>query len=205
MTARRTRMTAPQRRESILDAATTVFAEAGYHRTRASDIAARLGISEPVVFQNFGSKAALYAAVLDRVVGQSDERLNALLVTDVGSHRSVSALLAHVLAPEHVERMHSRGALGALLADAAGLTGDPEVAEPARHAIARVAQTLAGLLREGQQAGDIRADLDPEAGAWWLVTLLSASAFRAAVMPDPAVLEPKLVAMTLGMLVSSTE
>jgi AcrR family transcriptional regulator len=30
-----------------------------------------IGVSEPVIFQNFGSKAALYAAVLDRVVGES--------------------------------------------------------------------------------------------------------------------------------------
>ena len=57
--ARRTRMTAEQRRTSILDAATEVFAAAGYRAGKVSDVAARVGVTEPVIFQNFGSKAAL--------------------------------------------------------------------------------------------------------------------------------------------------
>lgn len=77
-----------------------------------------------------------------------------------------------------------------------------EVAEPARQAIARVAQTLTDLPRSGQHAGDIRADLDPAAGAWWLLTLLSAGGFRAAAMPHHAALESQLTALTLGMLTS---
>lgn len=53
------RLTAPERRESILRAATEVFSETGYLRGRTSLIAARAGVSEPVVFNNFGTKPAL--------------------------------------------------------------------------------------------------------------------------------------------------
>src|SRR5215467_11343064 len=93
--ARRTRLTAEQRRESILKAATEVFAATGYRAGKVSDVAARVGVSEPVVFQNFGSKAALYAAVLDRVAGQVRAELQDL----AGQHGSASDLLAHVLSP----------------------------------------------------------------------------------------------------------
>src|SRR5487761_1059701 len=61
--ARRTRLTAGQRRETILEAATEVFAASGYRAGKVSDVAARIGVTEPVIFQNFGSKAALFAAV----------------------------------------------------------------------------------------------------------------------------------------------
>src|SRR5947208_14385933 len=74
---RRTRLTAEQRRESILNAASEVFAAAGYRAAKVSDVAARIGVSEPVIFQNFGSKEALYAAVLDRVAHRSPAELHA--------------------------------------------------------------------------------------------------------------------------------
>src|SRR6516164_6961893 len=93
--ARRTRLTAGQRRESILEAATEVFSAAGYRAAKVSDVAARLGVSEPVIFQNFGSKAALYAAVLDRAAG----RIRAELQDLARQHGSAPDLLAHVLSP----------------------------------------------------------------------------------------------------------
>src|SRR5215471_14679276 len=75
---KRTRLPAGERRESILRAATTVFAQAGYRAAKVSDVAARVGVTEPVIFQNFGSKAALYAAVLDRVAGRIRNELQDL-------------------------------------------------------------------------------------------------------------------------------
>jgi AcrR family transcriptional regulator len=65
-TPRRARLPAAERRETILRAAATVFAESGYRAAKVSDVAARVGVSEPVIFQNFGSKAALFTAVVGR-------------------------------------------------------------------------------------------------------------------------------------------
>src|SRR5215471_8699595 len=99
--ARRARLPAEQRRESILAAATEVFAAAGYRAGKMSDVAARVGVSEPVIFQNFGSKAALYAAVLDRVSRELRARLDALS----GHIGSPADLLAEVLSPRR-SRLH---------------------------------------------------------------------------------------------------
>lgn len=57
-------MPAAERRETILRAAAEVFAQAGYRAGKVSDVAARVGVTEPVIFQNFGSKAALFALAL---------------------------------------------------------------------------------------------------------------------------------------------
>src|ERR1700761_4226352 len=91
---RRPRMPAAERRESLLAAAAEVFAEAGYRAARVADIAARGGVSEPVVFQNFGSKAALFAVVLDRAA----IRAQASLDHAAARFGSAGGLLAHVLA-----------------------------------------------------------------------------------------------------------
>lgn len=193
---KRVRMTPAERRESILRAATEVFAETGYQRTKVSAIAARIGVSEPVVFQNFGSKAALYQAVLDRAVSH----VCATLTEAVETGQSVTDLLAGFLEPDHMARFHARGSLGFLFADAFTLSGEPELREAVHVAHQRFADTFAELVRHGQQAEVIRKDLDPHAAAWWLMSLLHARTFRAAFMPEQAGLEGQLVAMTLDTL-----
>jgi Bacterial regulatory proteins, tetR family len=77
--ATRTRLPAAERRESILRAAAEAFAESGYRAGKVSDVAARVGVTEPVIFQNFGSKAALFAAVLDRAAADVRAHLDDLI------------------------------------------------------------------------------------------------------------------------------
>ncbi|MEV6480776.1 TetR/AcrR family transcriptional regulator [Streptomyces sp. NPDC051576] len=193
---KRVRLTPAQRRESILTAATEVFADTGYQRTKMSAVASRVGVSEPVVFQNFGTKAALYQAVLDRAVSHAC----AMLTEAVQDGQSVSELLTGFLEPDHMARFHSRGSLGFLFADAFTLTGEPELREAVRAAHQRFADTFAELVREGQREGTLRRDLEPQAAAWWLLSLLHARTFRAAFMPEQAEMEGQLVSMTLNTL-----
>jgi len=199
---RRTRLTAEQRRESILDAATEVFAVAGYRAAKVSDVAARIGVSEPVIFQNFGSKEALYAAVLDRAARGIRAELHAL----AGQHGSAADLLAHVLSPRRGSGPHGPGPRGpgehgALLTDAATLLADPDLTEAAKGTARILAGHLADLLRRGQADGSIRAGADPEAAAWMLLSVLSARPWRAAVMPGPGRLEGDVADLALQALV----
>ena len=72
-----TRQTAPERRESILDAALIEFAERGLHGTSTEDIARRAGISQPYVFRLFGSKKRLFAAACGRCMRELREQMEA--------------------------------------------------------------------------------------------------------------------------------
>jgi AcrR family transcriptional regulator len=222
---RRTRLSAAERRETILRAAAGVFAEAGYRAAKVSDVAERVGVTEPVIFQNFGSKAALFAAVVERAAAEIRASLDDL----AAGFGSASGLLAHVLTGSaHGGPAHSAtgpgagqagtghagaghaggepaggepvaGAYGVLFADAAALTADPALGEPARGAVRAVAAHLADLIRRAQADGDIRPDTDPEAAAWLLLSVLSARRLRAAAMP--AGLEPAVTALALQALV----
>lgn len=195
--ARRTRLTAEKRRESILDAATEVFAEAGYRAGKVSEVAARVRVTEPVIFQNFGSKAALYTAVLDRVAGQVRAELRAL----AGQHGSAPDLLAHVLSPHLGVQPQGGGShRGALFADAATLAADPALGEPARQVACILAGHLEDVLRQGQADGTIRADADPRGAAWLLLSVLASRPFRTAAMPDPDRCESSVAALALQAL-----
>ncbi|RZT83437.1 TetR family transcriptional regulator [Pseudonocardia sediminis] len=55
-------------RESVLDAALTLFAERGYHGTPLSEIAAALGIRTPSLYNHMGSKQDLLETILTRTL-----------------------------------------------------------------------------------------------------------------------------------------
>jgi AcrR family transcriptional regulator len=161
-------------------AAGELFAEVGYQRCRVSDVAARLGVTEPVVFQNFGSKAGLYAAVLDNAADTLVAELRAVLDDDGAS---VVAVLVEILDPGHIERMHAEGSPGALFADAVALTTEPGIEEAARRGMRKVTDTLVDMVRRGQAQCEISADVDPSAAAWGLLSLIASHRFRHVVMP----------------------
>ncbi|MEJ7725758.1 MAG: TetR/AcrR family transcriptional regulator [Actinomycetes bacterium] len=63
---RRTRMTGLERREQLVDIGRGLFAERGVDGTTVEEVAARSGVSKPVVYEHFGGKEGLYAVVVDR-------------------------------------------------------------------------------------------------------------------------------------------
>src|ERR1700712_2933688 len=65
MADQQTRRTAGERRESILRAAADVFGRRGYFGATTDQVAKAAGISQPYVVRLFGSKEALFLAVLE--------------------------------------------------------------------------------------------------------------------------------------------
>ncbi|MGH3272831.1 MAG: TetR/AcrR family transcriptional regulator, partial [Streptosporangiaceae bacterium] len=61
-------MTGRERREQLLEIGRSLFAERGLDGTSIEEIAARAGVSKPVVYEHFGGKEGLYAVVVDREV-----------------------------------------------------------------------------------------------------------------------------------------
>jgi AcrR family transcriptional regulator len=62
----RERLSAASRRELVEASASEVFAERGYRGGSIAEIAGRAGVSAPVVYDHFPSKAELYRHLLER-------------------------------------------------------------------------------------------------------------------------------------------
>ncbi|MFI9807589.1 TetR/AcrR family transcriptional regulator [Streptomyces sp. NPDC052301] len=60
------RMSAEERRESVIRAATAEFARGGYHGTSTEAIAKRVGVSQPYLFRLFPGKKAIFLAASER-------------------------------------------------------------------------------------------------------------------------------------------
>lgn len=83
----RSRMTAAERREQLIDIARSTFAELGYDGTSVEELASRASVSKPVVYEHFGGKEGLYAVVVDREVNELLARMRIALVG--GSSRTL--------------------------------------------------------------------------------------------------------------------
>ncbi len=55
----------PTTRQRILTAASTLFAQKGYHGTSTREIATAVGIQQPSLFHHFGSKEAIMGELID--------------------------------------------------------------------------------------------------------------------------------------------
>ena len=60
------RMSAEERRESVIRAAMSEFARGGYSGTSTDAIAKRVGVSQPYLFRLFPSKRAMFLAAVER-------------------------------------------------------------------------------------------------------------------------------------------
>jgi AcrR family transcriptional regulator len=135
------------RREEILDAASALFAERGYHGASLRDISRRVGISHPGMLHHFSSKEALLSAVVDRL----ETHAQGLLDSVESLQNSPQSLMAALAGPWD-PREHSMALLATLSAEVVN------PAHPGRFRIARLRlvhehvleQVLQGLAANGR-------------------------------------------------------
>jgi TetR/AcrR family transcriptional regulator len=136
-------------RERILDAALEVFASYGLHGTRLDQIAAAAGLAKPNLLYYFGSKEALYTAVLSRTLEMWLEPLREL---DARSDPK-TALTAYIERKLAYSRSHptaSRLFALEVLRGAPLLQDGPT--EPLAELLEAKRRTIAGWVAEGKLA-----------------------------------------------------
>jgi TetR/AcrR family transcriptional regulator len=167
--AHATRQPAGDAVDRILAAAARLFAEHGFEAASMNTIADAAGVSKANVFHHFNTKNDLYVAVLQHACRDASEHLNDLdregqplgerLTRFAGAH------LQSLLANDQVTRLSLRE----LLRDSS--RHGQELAEKV---YGEKFSRFVAVLRAGQQAGELRADIDPAVVA---TVLLGANVF----------------------------
>ena len=75
----------------MLDAASEIFVERGYHSAGMDEIAVHAGVSKPVLYQHFPSKLDLYIAVVDSHAEKLVTDVNNALLTTTDNRQRVRA------------------------------------------------------------------------------------------------------------------
>ena len=133
-----TRMRSEDRRVLILEAATAVFGERGYHGATTDVIARAAGVSQPYVVRMFGSKEAMFLAVLDRALDRIIETFRASIEENRASGDADDReALARCVGRGYVDLLADRGLLLSLM-QAFMLGSDPVVGAAGRSGLRRV-------------------------------------------------------------------
>lgn len=144
------------RRASILDAATKVFAEFGRDGAKTLMIANEAQISEALIFRHFPSKDALYSAVLRKMIGDQDEAFAAVGVMSPDSAGLVRMMKTYFAAAIRGEARPSADSIRLLFAS---LAGDGNYARLAyRRAIKLSLPDLQLALQGARDAGDLAGE-----------------------------------------------
>ncbi|MBC7925064.1 MAG: TetR/AcrR family transcriptional regulator [Bryobacteraceae bacterium] len=75
---RPTRMSGEERRAAILEASCKLFAEKGFRGTTTRELAAAVGVTEPVLYEHFRTKSELYSAIIEAKAKGGVEALTGL-------------------------------------------------------------------------------------------------------------------------------
>lgn len=164
----------PSSRDKILDVAEVLFARRGFEGVGMREVADAAGLGKSSLFHHFRSKAQLYLAVLERLLAQIDERLQAALAGDAPPterlDRWIDALMDALAEREPAARLLLRGLFED---DAFDAEAWPEGQGAERH-IESILQGILGLLREGTLAGVFRGVSGPHT----VQTLIGATVYH---------------------------
>lgn len=130
----KTRMSAEERREEILDAARHEFAERGLHGTSTEDIAKRAGISQPYVFRLFGTKKDLFLASCERCWQQTQDVMREAAVGTTGEEAM------DAMGQAYMDLLDRDPAFLRLQMGMYAAAGDPDVREAARRGYGELLQ-----------------------------------------------------------------
>ncbi len=146
----------PEKRRAILHAAVRVFAEKGYHGCRIADVARSADVAYGLVYHYFRSKEELLESVFAE---QWSILINALHAIDAGpgtAAEKIAGIFGFVL---DVYRT-APAAVRVLILE---VTRTPHAlrAGSTRETFEQAVQLVTGIVRTGQERGELRPDVDP--------------------------------------------
>lgn len=159
------------RREQIAEAALEVIARHGTRSLSVGAVARRIGIVPSAIYRHFRGKEEILSAAIERVGVHLLENAGRAAAGKGGTILRLRKLLQ-----DHVRAIRE-GYAGPRIVFAEGIDGGGVSHRmEVYHVIRRYLDRVAEILRQGQRAGDLRKDLDPEATAVHFLGLIQPSA-----------------------------
>ena len=153
-------------RERIYHTARTLFSERGFDETKVEDIAAELDVSTATVFNYFGTKDALLLEMAEEMLGRFERVLEQLGEPGAGDGGVGPRYLALTKAAFADAPPLNRG----LCVQMMRVALPPETGQRMAD---RLRASLETVIRNGQERGEIRTDLDAEFLAEMAANLLT--------------------------------
>jgi len=157
------------RQSQIVDAAMRLIATLGSEHVTVKRIAAEVGISEAAVYRHFKSKSDILALLIDHVKNNLLEDIEKGRATGKGG--STLGVVDRTLRTHLSAVAQRRGISFQVIAEIVSL-GDKTLNRKAAEAIQGYTASIENLLLEGVHAGEIRDDIDLDAAATMIFSMI---------------------------------
>jgi len=183
-------------RDRILDAATRVFAEKGYHSSTIADVVRESGLSVGAIYSYFSGKDELIRLTCDQIAARGlDELAVRLAPATTTAERLAIAIRLYIETIDEYDGAPGQVTLVQAWAEADREPGVREMLAGRRERLAGAGQLL---LRQGVISGELPAWLDVDAVTRGLLALLDGLMLQRIEAGDayrPADLERRAMAM----------
>lgn len=155
----------PQQRDKharILEAAIAVFAEKGFHQARISDVARRAGVADGTIYLYFRNKDDLLLSLFEEKMDELLQGLHDAVGTSTDPRERIARFAAF-----HFGQVEQNRALAEVLQVELRLS-NKFLKEYRPTKLWAYLQVLEDAVRDGQQAGTFRTDVEPFVAAWAL-------------------------------------
>jgi AcrR family transcriptional regulator len=159
----------PSRRDKralILEAAIRVFARNGYHGSRIADIASEAGIAYGLVYHYFKNKEEILSSIFEERWGAFLDTLEHIAGQPTSAREKLDQVATVILGGHHVRPEWVK----VLVLE---IQRSSRFARPDQiRAVGRLFQIVARIVREGQEKGELRVDLDPDMACYVFIGAL---------------------------------
>ncbi|MBW2313301.1 MAG: TetR/AcrR family transcriptional regulator [Deltaproteobacteria bacterium] len=180
----------PSRRDKralILEAAIHVFARNGYHGSRIADIASEAGIAYGLVYHYFKNKEEILSSIFEERWGAFLDTLEHIASQPASARAKLDQVATVILGGHHVRPEWVK----VLVLE---IQRSSRFARPDQiRAVGRLFQIVARILREGQEKGELRMDIDPDVACYSFIGALEiiiTGVVLNVIQPDSASLDP---------------
>ncbi len=174
----------PEKKNRIIAAAITTFAQKGYAGTRIVEVAQAAGIGKGTIYEYFRSKEELFFETLEFLLSEAAEDTAALAGTLEGPMARRLMILAEHVITDWMQKLDLYGLVLEFWSATAALPGRRRFREAFKKGYEGFRLQLATLINAGMASGEFKADVDTEQIAAALIGSWDALLFQAWLDPE---------------------
>lgn len=162
----------PEKRARVIDSATKEFAKKGYHDASIGSIADKAGISVGSIYKYFENKQDLFLTIIDESISRVETLLLGLAKADEDVMIKVEKILREIISVSREDEVLIK------LYNSMTTINDKKLARQFATEMEKItAEVYTEAIREGQENGEIRKDIDPGIAAFLIDDLFMSLQF----------------------------
>jgi AcrR family transcriptional regulator len=174
----------PEKKEKIIKAAITIFAQTGYTGTRIAEVAEAAGIGKGTIYEYFRSKEDLFFATFEYLIFKSVQQIDDFAQSFTGSASTRLMEMAETVMKTWLADLDLYGLVLEFWSATSAPPGRKRFREAFKTVYANLRRIVAGLIEKGISRGEFKPDINPEQIASALIGSWDALLFQVWFDPD---------------------